>query len=82
MCKEHYEKALGLFAMTGSNLPDCVEFVGLVYDKGGPQAAIVSSVGIDEMVTRCREMLDIAEQLQRQARMNLLHAGDTPPTAH
>lgn len=82
MCKEHYEEALGLFGMLGSNLPDCVEFIGLVCNKGGPQATIVTSVDIDETVKRCRDMLDIAEQLQKQARMNLLHASDTPPTAH
>lgn len=82
MCKEHYEEALGLFAMIGSNLPDCVEFVGMVCNKGGPQATIVSSVGVDEMVTRCREMLKLAEDLQRQAQMNLLHTGAVPPTAH
>lgn len=66
MCKSHYDETLALLGMVGSNLPECVDFVGLVCNKSGPQATIVSSVGIDELVTRCREMLKLAEALQQQ----------------
>lgn len=82
MCENHYKETLAMFGLIGSNLPDCVEFVGLVCNKGGPQATLVSSVGIDELVTRCREMLKLAENLQQQMQLAMLHSGPVPPTAH
>lgn len=82
MCKEHFNEALGLFAAIGSNLPDCVEFVGLVRDRDRNKETIISTLTIDETVDRARLMLKLAEDLQRQAQHGVLHAGDTPPTAH